>query len=343
MSLYRRSEEGPWQYLFYVAGKRFRGSTKTTNEKEAEKIEKLAYAAAVRGDSPIPKKTQLLRDFAPRFLKFIDESRLAKQSKRDYRNGWRMIGATKLAAMRMDTITADDVETTPFHKSPYSTNCAIRTLRRMLHKAKDWKEIRECPTLDTVEAVGRNMMFTGEIEMKILARSPQPLNDVAVIVIDSGLRDGEVIKMKVQHLNFEKNYYQNPEGKTERARRRVPLSERVLERLRVRCADRSAGWVFPSGKSKSGHIELHKLQLRFRKICRDLGLPDELKIYCGRHTYGTDVMEDTGNPFLVRDTMGHADLETTNQYMHSNLARAKEAIDRRNAARMPQPVNDMTN
>ena len=187
------------------------------------------------------------------------------------------------------------------------------------------------------------MLFTAEIEMKILARAPQPLNDLAVIVIDSGLRDGEVVRMQVQYVNFEKAFYQNPEGKTENARRRVPLSDRVLDRLRVRCEGRSAGWVFPSDKSKSGHIELHKLQLRFRAICRELGLSDELKIYCGRHTYGTDVMEDTGNPFLVRDTMGHADLETTNQYMHSNLARAKAAIDRRNAARMPAPVNEMKN
>ena len=180
------------------------------------------------------------------------------------------------------------------------------------------------------------MTFTPETEARILAKSPQPLHDVLVLMLDAGLRDGEAIAIEVQDIHFERAYFANPRGKTRRARRHVPLSDRALALLRRRCGERLSGWVFPSTKSKSGHIELHKLQLRFRKICRELGISDDLKMYCGRHTYGTDVMQTTGDPFLVRDTMGHADLKTTNGYMHPNLARAKAAIDQRNASRLIQ-------
>jgi integrase len=212
-------------------------------------------------------------------------------------------------------------------------------MRRMLHKAKDWKKIQEVPErINLAYAPARNMLVTPDTEMRILARAPQPLYDFFVMLVDLGMRPGEVISMEVQYVDAAKAYYRNPKGKTRTARRVIPLSDRVLAILKVRDGDRRMGWVFPSGKSKSGHIELHKLQLRFRKICRELELPDELVMYCGRHTYGTGVIEETGDPYLVSSTMGHADLRATRPYMHPQLNRAKEAIDRRNAAKLPRPV-----
>jgi hypothetical protein len=41
-------------------------------------------------------------------------------------------------------------------------------------------------------------------------------------------------------------------------------------------------------------------------------------------------MAESKDPALVRDTMGHEDLKTTMEYMHSNLGRIKSIIDRRN-------------
>lgn len=54
MSLFRRKPGGPWYYLFYVAGKPYKKSTKTRNETEAERIEKRAYVAAEKGESLTP-------------------------------------------------------------------------------------------------------------------------------------------------------------------------------------------------------------------------------------------------------------------------------------------------
>ncbi len=36
--------------------------------------------------------------------------------------------------------------------------------------------------------------------------------------------------------------------------RLVPMSRRVAELLRSRCATRSEGWVFPSSSAASGHL-----------------------------------------------------------------------------------------
>jgi integrase len=155
----------------------------------------------------------------------------------------------------MDEITSDDVETTKFHESYYSRNCAIRALRRMiddmLGKACDWKLIREKPRIKSVKVFSRDRMITVEDERQLFASSPRPLKDVLTIMLDSGLRDGEAVRMRLVYINWESAFYFNREGKTRKARRPVPLGERVIALLRNIQQEQMGqreGWVFPSNQ-----------------------------------------------------------------------------------------------
>ena len=51
-------------------------------------------------------------------------------------------------------------------------------------------------------------------------------------MLDSGMRNGEVVRMRWETINWEGAFYFNPRGKTRKARRPVPLSERVITLLR---------------------------------------------------------------------------------------------------------------
>ncbi len=93
---------------------------------------------------------------------------------------------------------------------------------------------------------------------------------------------------------------------------------------------RKEGWIFPCTKSASGHIELSGIEHMFRKIARKLGIPDALKLYCARHTFGTVAMAETRNPGLVKEVMGHESLNTTMGYLHPETAQIKGVIDRVN-------------
>jgi hypothetical protein len=53
---------------------------------------------------------------------------------------------TGIASMKMDRITAEDVDALAFPGGPYHINCALKTLRRMLHKAEEWGLIAKAPT-----------------------------------------------------------------------------------------------------------------------------------------------------------------------------------------------------
>jgi integrase len=187
-----------------------RGSTKTKNQKQAERVEARKRVAAEEGESLRPKRVPLVREFAKQFLEWLDKTTLAENTKADYKNGRRLILKTPLSGMRMAQITADDVGTTKFHESPHSRNCAIRTLRLMLGKARDWKVLREVPRIKTVKVFLRDRMVTVEDEKRLLAACKRPLKDVLTIMLDSGLRNGEVIRMRWKTINWEAHFISTP-------------------------------------------------------------------------------------------------------------------------------------
>ena len=57
--------------------------------------------------------------------------------------------------MRVDQITSDVTDRIAFGGSPSNANCALRTLRRMLHIAEAKKLVRKAPKLNLVVEFGQ--------------------------------------------------------------------------------------------------------------------------------------------------------------------------------------------
>jgi hypothetical protein len=96
----------------------------------------------------------VLLEFSRRFLEWLDTARLEAKTKTYYRDGWRLLKATTIVGMRLDQVTSDVVETLQFSSSSSSANCALRTLRRMLHKGEEWKLIRQAPKVKLMKEYG---------------------------------------------------------------------------------------------------------------------------------------------------------------------------------------------
>jgi hypothetical protein len=92
----------------------------------------------MEGTDPLPSKPTALHQFADRFLDWVNSGRLEDQTKKSYHNGWR---ATTVSEIWVDQITGDCAEQLKFAGSAANANCALQTLRRMLHKAVEWKMI----------------------------------------------------------------------------------------------------------------------------------------------------------------------------------------------------------
>src|SRR5262249_16312707 len=80
--------------------------------------------------------------------------------------------------MRMDSITADVADALRFPGSPANSNSALRTLRRMLNKAKEWRLIREVAEFKLFKEEGRSLRLDDDAERKLLPVAVQPLKDV---------------------------------------------------------------------------------------------------------------------------------------------------------------------
>ena len=100
-------------------------------------------------------------------------------------------------------------------------------------------------------------------------------------------------------------------------RRMIPMSDRAYEVLRARAAGKAEGWLFPSARSRSGH--LMDLGKQFRMARRKAHLSEDLVLYGARHDYGTRVLSNTGNLAAVMRTMGHKDVRAAMQYQHPDL------------------------
>src|ERR1017187_5500469 len=206
-----------------------------TKQKRPGQQRLLVWPKRSRTLNPLPKKAPVLLEFSRRFLEWLDTARLEAKTKTYYRDGWPLLKATTIVGMRLDQVTSDVVETLQFSSSSSNANCALRTLRRMLHKAEEWKLIRQAPKVKLMKEYGRSLRLDDEAEKKLLAgaaacnwrkRSFQLFRDIIILVRDTGMRnERELYRMRIENLDWDRRVIFVPDSKTEEGRRRVPRSE----------------------------------------------------------------------------------------------------------------------
>ncbi len=67
-----------------------------------------------------------------------------------------------------------------------------------------------------------------------------------------GMRNGrELYRMRIENIDWNNRVIFNPNSKTKKGRRFIPMSDRVLDILLIRRAGREEGWVFPSDRREN--------------------------------------------------------------------------------------------
>jgi integrase len=331
-----------WHYEFMIHGTTYRGTTKETVKSRAKTFESMLIAEIrSTGGNVNLRRAPVLRDFAPRFLKFVDAQTEANQLDPDtqkyYHYGWKQLETTKLAGMRIDQISTSDATVISFSGSASYANQAFRTLRRMFNLAVEWKVLRAAPKVKTLEEHGRTALVESATEALLVENAPQPLADVLVIMMDCGMRPEEVKRMRKENIFWDRSVVLVPYGKSFKSKRYVPLSDRMRERLRLRMSGDSP-WVFPSKRAKGGHLTtiakqwyatVDTINLKAAEMNQP-PISSELTIYCARHTFATDMLGEGMNVVEVKELMGHESLSTTMKYLHPDTSKAASTVNERN-------------
>ena len=159
--------------------------------------------------------------------------------------------------------------------------------KTLFNKAKEWRLIREVPEFKLFKEEGRSLRLDDEAERKLLLVAEQPLKDVIVLMRDTGMRNArELYRMRIENIDWSTRLIFNPNSKTAKGRRFIPMSDRVVNLLMVRCAGREEGWVFPS-RCRGKHITGGLVNKQWVKARREAGLSQDLVLYCARHDFGS--------------------------------------------------------
>jgi integrase len=336
MSIYKRGKV--YWYKFMWNGELVRESTKQGNGSVARQIESAHRTALAKGEVGIREKKVVptLKDFLKNeFLPFAEIKHAMKPlTYRYYRQGSDMLFKSSMAGLRLDEITSQHPQAfvSQFSAlSPSGINRGLRTLRRALNLAYEWKNLerRIKVTLVTGEHQRDRVLATVE-ETNYLAACRQPWRDCATIIIDEGFRPKEVFALRWSHVLLNNNgtgLIQIVDGKSKAARRVLPMTPRVYALLLTRydaAGKPEDGWVFPKSGNTAEHIDDGLTKGHHRKALDESGVTDFVP-YTLRHTALTRFGEAADNNiFAVAQIAGHASLATTKRYVHPQA----EAISR---------------
>jgi hypothetical protein len=371
LTLFRKPHSPYWWYSFYFEGQRYRQSAKRQTKSAAAAVEaaKLVELQEHGANFLHPKKSPTLKEFSVRFLEWVNETqRLRPSGKKYYRYGWMLLEFTDLAGRPLNRITQDEAECTIFKRpvvvnkktketkmipcSAHYTNQALRTLKRMQSNGLEWMVLRALPKITLADAEGRDRTIDEKTEEQIHEAYAEVTNHprvcwlreqtwlVMVIMQDSGMRPDEVFPMKIEKYSLGRaphldSAWQDKKGTAIRRYERPHGG--VAPRL---VWGRTEGWVFPSSRSKSGHLTT--IAKGFQAARAGVGLDKKVVPYLARHTYGTYTMAKTRNTFAVADAMGHVDLKSMVPYQHQELEPLHAVINERNRARkerLQQPAS----
>lgn len=158
------------------------------------------------------------------------------------------------------------------------------------------------------------------VKAKIPAASPL-LKPMVILAIDSGLRRGEILKLRWQDIDFENEciHIVGTHTKTEQERL-VPLSARAKDELLKLRVDSADDRPFPISETKTS----------FKSVARLAGLPD-LRFHDLRRTFVTRQLGNGISTTFVAKVAGHAQIQTTmKHYTGVGIAEIRQINDRIN-------------
>ncbi len=139
-----------------------------------------------------------------------------------------------------------------------------------------------------------------------------------------GLRAGEVVRLKVKHIDTAQKIIRVEQGKG-RKDRQVMLSRKTLDLLRqwwkVRRSPYDAGtppeerFLFP-GRKRGEPTTTRQLNRLFHKAAEAAGIKKGVTLHGLRHSFATHLLERGTHIRTLQALLGHSKLETTARYAH---------------------------
>ena len=343
MQFFKREGSKYWWIKFEIHGKRHRVSTKETNRRKAED-----FAAAYRTQLNEGKVDLQRRKEAPAFdvavKNFLDWSTEQHAEHPNTTLRYRVASKPLLkffSKTRLDNISKEDVESYRKWRAKQKSgrgNAKLKpaTINRKLACLKAiFNHFIENDAQDTVarnpvskvkfqpENNERIRTLSAEEEQTYLSVCSQPLKDIAALMLDTGMRPDEVVKLTVNDIDLARNVLRVAKSKTKTGRRTLSLTARAAQVLTERAGKAQGVNLFPHQADparpmiKSNHAHTGALKRS--------GLP-YFRLYDCRHTFATRAVESGVDLVTLAALLGHAKINMVMRYAHPTAEHQVQAI-----------------
>jgi len=163
--------------------------------------------------------------------------------------------------------------------------------------------------------------------------APHLLRDVALLIIDTGLRAGEAAALEWRNVHLKAasgprfGYVHISSGKSAKAKRNVSLTPRVAAMLETRRRGAGSNLVFSRNGKSVAVTSLDHEHAGFRAL---LGFPTDFVLHSLRHTMLTRLGETRADAFTIMRIAGHSSV-VSQRYVHPSPESLETAFERMDA------------
>ena len=322
--IYKKENSPNWYYRFYINNKEVRGSTGTTNQREAYKIALLKKTQITNEiKNPNKFKGKTWEDARDRWV----DTRKNWNDQEQYRLNWfnKELKGKKISNIDADLVFKLQQKQLKSGLKPQTVDRNFSQLRSILKLSYKIGWVKDIPFIERVGIeVERHREITKEEKINLFANLPDHLIDPIKFYLQTGLRKNELVNLKWEQVDLKKKRIRFKENEQKNNTfDYVPLSQKAIEILNNN-KGKHPTLVF-AGKSKvTGGLGDFK---KAWKLAKQKSGIEDLRIHDLRHDVGSTLAEEDVSEAYIASVLRHKDTKTTRKYIKARDAKLLEIVE----------------
>lgn len=336
MYLVRYPNRTPYYQLVYKKNNKLTSvSTKATTKAAALKF---LFDFQERLVTQEKRKPISISKFQDEYLAFITPTK-SKSYYRSIQLAFNML-IDHIGNMQLDQIGYKEFENFiifTFERTKSGASLYYRTLKAAFNKAVDWSYIAFNPLIKVkLPKLPTSLpCFITEQQLNAIleACANELLKDVFVTLFHSGLRAGELTNLKWNDVDLKSRTITirntidfTTKGKKERI---IPINDKlfkVLQRRLPKIFDLNfTQYVFYTIPGIKLNVDY--ISKQFKKSVREAKLDEKIHLHTLRHSFASMLVQKGVSLYVVKELLGHQDLEVTQIYSHLQSQNLVDAVN----------------
>jgi len=339
-SVYKKQDGNVWYYNISFNGKRYRGSTKTTDKKTAQQIANSIETDISRQKHGLPVLNNNKNIFENVFNEYLNNLTCSESTKN------RDISSSKnfmpiFDGKEISQINAIDIKNYQLKRkleilsmsknigkreseiSFKSVNNELGTLHHFFNFCieRDIISKNPCTGIKKLNILSRlKTLSNNDIQKLINGATNKLTKDLIAFLIYTGCRKGEALNLKWDNVDMQNNVIAVKGTKT-KYDRYIPIHSQLKELLQGIEKKDGCDYIFNIAGKK-----LNDFRRSFHTACKNAGLKD-MHIHDLRHVFASKMVMGGTSLYITGELLGHRTTQMTKRYSHLVPETLKKALD----------------